>query len=203
MKLKKALILVTILLILTGLKLQGEDTKITMHAKKNEIATLGGGCFWCIEAVYDKIEGVEKVVSGYSGGNKPDPTYSEVCSGETGHAEVCQIYFDPGKITYAEILDIFWQAHDPTTINRQGGDIGSQYRSVILYHNRSQKEIGEKSFNLAGKKFESPLVTEILPLEIFYKAEEYHQDYFAKNPNQPYCALVIQPKLDKIKDLIK
>ncbi|MEE8334988.1 MAG: peptide-methionine (S)-S-oxide reductase MsrA, partial [Candidatus Neomarinimicrobiota bacterium] len=118
-------------------------------------------------------------------------------------AEVCQIYFDPGKITYGEILDIFWQAHDPTTINRQGGDIGSQYRSVILYHNQSQMEIGEKSFNLAGKKFESPLVTEILPLEIFYKAEEYHQDYFVKNPNQPYCALVIQPKLDKLRGLIK
>ncbi len=164
-----------------------------------ERATLGAGCFWCIEAVFQRIEGVKSVISGYSGGKVENPTYEEVCSGRTGHAEVVQITFDPKVISYGEILDIFWKAHDPTSLNRQGPDEGTQYRSIILYHDEEQKRIAEKSKSEVSKNFDKPIVTEIRPLTEFYKAEDYHQDYYNRNRNAPYCRLVIHPKLKKLK----
>ena len=163
-----------------------------------ELATLGGGCFWCLEALYETFDGIKAVTSGYAGGHKPNPTYKQVCSETTGHAEVVQIEYDPTKITYDQILEIFWDIHDPTTLNRQGGDVGTQYRSVILYHNDSQKQAAEKSKSAAAKKFTEGITTEIVPLKTFYIAEDYHQDYFRKNPNVPYCAYVISPKLQKL-----
>ncbi|MBN2322433.1 MAG: peptide-methionine (S)-S-oxide reductase MsrA [Spirochaetes bacterium] len=165
-------------------------------------ATLGGGCFWCLEAVYERIEGVTSVVSGYAGGTTDDPTYEEVCTGRTGHAEVVRIEYDPDRISYEKILDIFWKAHDPTTRNRQGADTGTQYRSIILYHDETQKRAAEKSVKKAETLFGDPIVTEIRPLERFYPAEEYHQDYFERNRTAGYCMLVIQPKLKKM-DLLK
>jgi peptide-methionine (S)-S-oxide reductase len=177
----------------------------TTHQQKGvrmeglEKATLGAGCFWCVEAVFERLDGVQSVVSGYAGGTKPNPTYKEVCSGETGHAEVAQITFDPGKINYEQILNVFWQSHDPTTLNRQGGDRGTQYRSAIFYHDERQKAIAEKSKSSAQKLFADPIVTEIQPLPKFYAAENYHQDYFRNNPNAPYCRMVIAPKLNKLK----
>ncbi|KAF0095331.1 MAG: peptide-methionine (S)-S-oxide reductase [Puniceicoccaceae bacterium 5H] len=164
-----------------------------------EIATLGGGCFWCIEAVYEPIEGVESVVSGYAGGHVKNPTYHQVSSGETGHAEVTQISYDPSVISYEEILDLFWQAHDPTTLNRQGNDVGPQYRSIILYHNDQQKQVAEQSLKKAQEQFDQPIVTEIQPMTDFYPAEDYHQDFYENNPNHPYSVFVIKPKLEKLK----
>ncbi|MFQ6611508.1 MAG: peptide-methionine (S)-S-oxide reductase MsrA [Fidelibacterota bacterium] len=164
-----------------------------------ETATLAGGCFWCVEAVFERVEGVIEVISGYSGGHVENPTYQEVSSGKTGHAEVCQIQFNPDIISYEHILDIFWQAHDPTTPNRQGADVGSQYRSIIFYHNNEQRTTAETSKNQAAKNFDQPIVTEIVPFSKFYKAENYHQDYFKNNPDVPYCTFVIQPKLEKLK----
>jgi peptide-methionine (S)-S-oxide reductase len=163
-----------------------------------ETATLGGGCFWCLEAVYSRIDGVKAVESGYAGGQKENPTYEEVCSGTTGHAEVVQIHFDPQLISYEEILDLFWKAHDPTTLNRQGADVGSQYRSIILYHNEAQGKTAERSKTKAAKNFSEPIVTEIAPLTDFYRAESYHQDYYRNNPHAGYCSLVIRPKLQKL-----
>ncbi len=164
-----------------------------------EKATLGGGCFWCIEAVFERLDGVQSVVAGYAGGSKLNPTYKEVCAGTTGHAEVAQITYDPSKISYKQLLDVFWEAHDPTTLNRQGADVGTQYRSVIFYQNEQQKQIAEKSKAEAQKDFKSAMVTEIKPLSIFYEAENYHQDYYNNNPNAPYCTFVIRPKLEKLK----
>jgi len=164
----------------------------------NEVATLGGGCFWCLEALYETFDGVKAVTSGYAGGQKPNPTYKQVCGGDTGHAEVVQIEYDPAKLTYEQILEIFWDIHDPTTLNRQGPDSGTQYRSIILYHNDAQKQAAEKSKAAAAKKYKEPITTEVLPLKTFYPAEDYHQDYFRKNPHQPYCAYVISPKLQKL-----
>jgi len=163
-----------------------------------ETAILGGGCFWCIEAVYKRIEGVKSVVSGYAGGSKTDPTYEQVCTGSTGHAEVVQVEFDPAVVSYERILETFWKAHDPTSLNRQGADVGSQYRSIILYRDEAQREAAERSREQAGKRYPRPIVTEIRPLEAFYRAEDYHQDYFAKNPYAAYCAFVIRPKLQKM-----
>lgn len=167
--------------------------------KKIEVATFGAGCFWCTEAVYERLEGVEKVISGYSGGHVKNPSYKEVCNGTTGHAEVTQIYFDPVIISFDELLDVFWHTHDPTTLNRQGNDIGTQYRSVIYYHDDNQKRVAEESkFKMdQSGTFKDPVVTEINPLINFYKAEDYHQDYFANNPNQPYCSVIISPKVKK------
>ncbi len=159
---------------------------------------MGGGCFWCLEAFFEMFKGVKSVVSGYSGGKVPNPTYKQVCSGETGHAEVVQIEFDPSVISYEKLLEIFWEVHDPTTVNRQGADVGTQYRSIILYHDEAQKKAAEKSMARVAKKFKEPIVTEIVPLEIFHPAEEYHQDYFRRNPNAPYCMAVISPKLKKL-----
>jgi len=169
------------------------------NTAKLEIATFGAGCFWCTETVFERLEGVVKVISGYSGGHIKNPSYKEVCTGTTGHAEVTQIYFDPGIISYDELLDVFWYTHDPTTLNRQGNDMGTQYRSVIYYHDENQKKIAEKSkqtIDMSGT-FKDPVVTEISPLINFYEAEDYHQDYFNNNPNQPYCSIVISPKLKK------
>lgn len=167
-----------------------------------EIATLGGGCFWCVEAVYQQIEGVEKVVSGYAGGHVDNPTYKAVCSGSTGHAEVVQVYYDPKVISYNEILTIFWHAHDPTTLNRQGNDVGTQYRSIILYHNTEQKRIAEESRAETNKSglWKDPIVTEIKSMDTFYEAEAGHQNYYDQNKNaNPYCTFVISPKVQKIR----
>lgn len=164
----------------------------------SETATLGGGCFWCLEAVYKRTEGVREVTSGYAGGETPNPTYEQVCTGQTGHAEVVQIEFDPNTISYAQILDLFWKAHDPTTLNRQGADVGPQYRSIILYSDERQKSEAEQSRERAQAGFSDPIVTEIKPLDTFYPAEQYHQDYFDKNPHAGYCRVVIQPKLQKL-----
>ncbi|MEM3518318.1 MAG: peptide-methionine (S)-S-oxide reductase MsrA, partial [Nitrososphaerales archaeon] len=152
-----------------------------------EKATLGAGCFWCVEAIFQRIKGVKSVISGYSGGIVENPTYEEVCSGRTWHAEVVQIIFDPKVISYEEILNVFWNIHDPTSLNSQGPDKGTQYRSIILYHNEEQKRIAEKSKTEVSKKFDKPIVTEIKPLTKFYKAEDYHQDYYNRNRNIPYC----------------
>jgi peptide-methionine (S)-S-oxide reductase len=164
-----------------------------------EIATLGGGCFWCIEAVFERLNGVDTVEAGYAGGKTENPTYDEVCTGNTGHAEVAQITFDPSKISYDSLLNVYWEAHDPTTLNRQGADVGTQYRSVIFYHSNQQKESAERSLKNAQKSFDAPIVTEIKPLVKFFKAENYHQDYFRNHPNAPYCVFVIKPKLHKLK----
>ncbi len=164
------------------------------------IAIFGAGCFWCVEAIFLQIDGVTSVASGYSGGNTHNPTYEQICTGKTGHAEVCKIEYNPEIITYKELLKFFWESHDPTTLNRQGNDIGTQYRSVIYYVNAEQKEIAEKykSRLSEGKIFEKPIVTEIKKLDTFYKAEDYHQNYYYNNKNQPYCSYIIKPKLDKI-----
>ncbi len=166
-----------------------------------ETATLGGGCFWCIEAVFQQLEGVASVVSGYAGGRTPNPTYRQVCGGETGHAEVIQIRFDPAEISYDLLLDWFWRAHDPTTLNRQGADVGTQYRSVIYYHDDKQRDAAERSKAKMEESgaFQDPIVTQIEPLDVFYPAEDYHQDYFRNNGNAPYCSYVIRPKLAKLK----
>lgn len=164
-------------------------------------ATFGGGCFWCVEAIFQKVEGVVSVVSGYSGGHIDKPTYKQVTNGNTGHAEVIQIFYDPKKVTFEELLEIFWKTHDPTTMNQQGNDIGPQYRSVIYYHDEEQKLLAEKYKKEldAAELFPRPIVTEIAPFTKFYQAEDYHQNYFNQNGSQPYCAYVIQPKVDKFK----
>ena len=172
-------------------------------SKNYEKATLGGGCFWCLEAVFENVKGVEDVISGYAGGHIDHPTYEAVCSGATGHAEVVQITYDPTIISYKDILEIFWKIHDPTTLNRQGADVGTQYRSVIFYHDEKQKEIAQKSKAEAQKNFASPIVTQILPLQKFWKAEDYHQDYFKNNPNQGYCQIVVAPKVEKFQKTFK
>ncbi|MCX8044577.1 MAG: peptide-methionine (S)-S-oxide reductase MsrA [Desulfobacterota bacterium] len=166
-----------------------------------ETATLGAGCFWCVEAAFQQVRGITSVASGYAGGTIPNPTYEQVCSGTTGHAEAVQITFNPQVISYAEILDIFWSIHDPTTLNRQGSDVGPQYRSVIFYHNERQKQIAEhkkKKIDNAGI-WSNPIVTEIVPYTTFYKAEDYHQNFYKNNPRQPYCVLIIRPKIDKVR----
>jgi peptide-methionine (S)-S-oxide reductase len=168
------------------------------QATRSRLATLGGGCFWCVEAVFETFEGVNSVTSGYAGGATPNPTYEQVCSGRTGHAEVVQVEFDPARISFEQLLEIFWEAHDPTTLNRQGPDTGTHYRSIILYHDDAQKRAAEKSRQQAQTRFSDPIVTEIAPLARFYRAEEYHQDYYRKNPNQPYCVAIISPKLQKL-----
>ncbi len=174
----------------------GQKGKPMPHEER---ATLGAGCFWCVEAVFQRINGVTHVVPGYAGGTKDDPTYNEVCTGTTGHAEVAQITFDPAKVSYERLLEIFWQAHDPTTLNRQGNDVGTQYRSVIFYHNEKQKAAAEKSLKQAQKYFNRPIVTEIKPLTKFFVAEDYHHNYYNNNRFQPYCQFVIKPKLKKLK----
>lgn len=167
--------------------------------KELEVATLGSGCFWCTEAFFLRVKGIESVVSGYSGGKVKNPTYREVCTGLTGHAEVIQVKFDPTLISYSEVLEIFWNTHDPTTLNKQGADEGTQYRSVVYYHSESQKQTAEdykKQLDKSGV-YKNPIVTEISPFTVFYPAEDYHQNYYALNPNQGYCQYVIRPKIEK------
>jgi peptide-methionine (S)-S-oxide reductase len=164
----------------------------------NEVAYFGGGCFWCVEAVYERLDGIESAVSGYAGGTTENPTYEQVTGGNTGHAEVVRIEYDPKVISYNEMLEMFWKAHDPTTLNRQGADVGPQYRSIILYENEDQKRQAERSKDKAAKGFNDPIVTEIVELETFYPAEKYHQDFFENNPNYGYCRIVIAPKLKKL-----
>ena len=166
-------------------------------------ATLGAGCFWCVEAVFQNLKGVESVVSGYMGGKVKNPTYKEVCSGLTGHAEVAQIKYDPEQLTFKELLEVFWKTHDPTTLNRQGNDVGTQYRSAVFYHNDEQKELAEhykKELNASGY-YADPIVTEISPAVEFYVAEDYHQNYFNDNSSQPYCNFVVRPKVEKFKQV--
>jgi peptide-methionine (S)-S-oxide reductase len=168
---------------------------------RTETATLAGGCFWCLEAVYDELIGVQSVESGYAGGHIPDPTYKQVTTGSTGHAEVVQITFDPEITSFEDLLNVFFTIHDPTTLNRQGADIGPQYRSAIFYHTQEQKEIAERTIQKfeQEKIWDAPIVTEVAPLEKFYIAEDYHQEYFANNPNQPYCQAVVAPKVAKFR----
>ena len=183
--------------IISGITMAGTDNK---NKQKFEQATFGGGCFWCVEAIFERLEGVADVRAGYTGGNTENPTYEDVCSGETGHVEVIQLDFNPQIISFKQILDIFWKAHDPTTVNRQGAVIGSQYRSAVFFHSDKQLEIAEKSMKAAdhSRLYENPIVTEITPLATFYPAEEYHQDYYRRNTNSQYCQVVIQPKLKKL-----
>ena len=166
-----------------------------------EIASLAGGCFWCLEAVFDELDGVEDVVSGYAGGRVPDPTYEDVCSGSTGHAEVVQVTFDPRRLSFRDLLDVFFTIHDPTTLNRQGADVGTQYRSAIFYHSPEQKAVAEQAiadFNAKGL-WKQPIVTEVAPMGEFYPAEEYHQEYYANHRWQPYCLMVVAPKVTKFR----
>lgn len=166
-----------------------------------ETATLGGGCFWCTEAVFDSLRGVVDVVSGYSGGHVEDPTYTEVCTGATGHAEVINVTFDPGEISFKEILQVFFATHDPTTLNRQGNDVGTQYRSAVFYHSEEQKQVAEQVITEISEQeiYDDPIVTEVTEFTRFYPAEDYHQEYFANNPAQPYCSAVVAPKVAKFR----
>jgi peptide-methionine (S)-S-oxide reductase len=170
---------------------------------KTESAILGGGCFWCVEAQYKMLKGVKKVVSGYAGGHVENPTYEQVCGKKTGHAEVVQIDYDPAVVSYRDIIDLFWVAHDPTTLNRQGADEGPQYRSTIMYANEEQKKIAEASLAEGQKLYDDKIVTEIVPLKKFYPAEDYHQDYFANNPNAGYCRVVVSPKVGKFRQKLQ
>ena len=176
-------------------------TSDTNGRQGNAVATLAGGCFWCLEAVYDELQGVQRVVSGYAGGDMPNPSYQQVCSGRTGHAEVVQITYDPNVVTYRDLLEIFFTIHDPTTLNRQGADVGTQYRSAIFYHDEEQRRAAEEIIaELEGERaFANPIVTEVTALDEFYPAEDYHQDYYENNPNQPYCMVVVAPKLAKFR----
>lgn len=173
------------------------------NEKELDIATFANGCFWCTEAIFQQLKGVEKVTSGYSGGHVENPTYEEVCNKKTGHAECLQIEYDPKKISFDELLEVFWKTHDPTTVNRQGNDVGPQYRSVIFYHNEEQKEKAEKykaALN-ARRVFDAPVVTAIEPFTVFYPAENYHKNYYQNNTSQPYCYYVIKPKMEKLKKI--
>jgi peptide-methionine (S)-S-oxide reductase len=176
------------------------NTDSPSDPRRREVATLAGGCFWCIEAVFDRLRGVDKVESGYAGGARPNPTYEQVCTGATGHAEVIQVTFDPSVLSFREVLDVFFVVHDPTTLNRQGADAGTQYRSAVFYHSPEQKEIAERriaELNAEGV-WGAPIVTEVVPLTTFYPAEDYHQSFYRRNPNQGYCRIAIPPKLAKL-----
>lgn len=182
-----------------------QDHKSSSMNTHLETATFGAGCYWCVEAIFQRLNGVNSLESGFSGGHVKNPSYKEVCAGTTGHAEVCKITYDPSVISYLELLEVFWKIHDPTTLNRQGNDVGTQYRSAIFYHNQQQKEL---AFDMKEKLdsaqiWKDPVVTEIMPFETFYKAEEYHQDYYNQNASQPYCRFVITPKIEKFEKVFK
>jgi peptide-methionine (S)-S-oxide reductase len=204
-------VLLALSLILCGCNKRGtnaqSDNEKEMDKQMGNLqkATFGSGCFWCTEAIFERLNGVHKVVSGYAGGTVENPTYEEVCDGTTGHAEVTQITYDPNVVTYDELLEVFWKTHDPTTLNRQGNDVGTQYRSVIFYHNDGQKQLAEKYKSELDKSgaWDRPIVTEISPLTNYFPAENYHQDYYNNNSNQGYCAFVIAPKLEKFKKVFK
>lgn len=194
------------LLIITSVKAQNRDNNNGKSDMDNlEKATFGSGCFWCSEAIYERVDGVVSVTSGYAGGTVENPTYEQVCTGTTGHAEVIQITYDHRIINYDALLEIFWKTHDPTTLNRQGNDVGTQYRSVIFYHNEKQKQLAEKyKFELdKSGAWDNPIVTQIVPFTTFYKAEGYHQDYYENNPSQGYCAFVIAPKVEKFEKVFR
>lgn len=199
----KSILSILTLIALTSCNAMSEEDKKPAEAPKvpegAEVATLGAGCFWCIEAVYDQLDGVHAAVSGYMGGTVANPTYQAITTGTTGHAEVVQVVFDPKKIGYDEILSWFWQMHDPTTLNRQGADVGTQYRSAIFYHSDEQKKIAEASKKAHQEDFEDPIVTEITKASTFYPAEKYHQEYYFQNKSSGYCRAVITPKLKKLK----
>lgn len=181
------------------------DEKMNVAAHDNDTATFATGCFWCTEAIFQRLKGVKKVTSGYSGGNVPNPTYEEVCTGSTGHAECCQIIYDPSVVSFDELLEVFWKTHDPTTLNRQGNDVGTQYRSAVFYHSEAQKAKAEhykKALDSSGA-FNSSIVTAIEPIKNFYSAENYHQDYFDNNPGNMYCRFVIVPKVEKFQKVFK
>lgn len=204
----KTFILPLLALVLASTGVAAEPKKMNEKPASSSLqrVTFGGGCFWCLEAVFQRLIGVKSVASGYAGGSVPNPTYKAVCTGETGHAEVVQLEFDPQQISFDKLLEVFWAAHDPTTLNRQGADHGTQYRSVIFYENDAQKTAAEKSKAVAQAEFKEPIVTEITALTKFYKAEDYHQNYYNQNADRnPYCAVVIRPKLQKLlhKGLIK
>ncbi len=184
------------------IKMSEEQNENVNAPQSREVATLGGGCFWCTEAVFDDLKGVESVESGYSGGARPNPTYEQVCSGATGHAEVIQITFDPQVTSFKQILEVFFTVHDPTTLNRQGADVGTQYRSVIFYHEEEQKRVAEALIKEldARRVWNSPVVTELAPFGAFYVAEDYHQEYFRLNGEQPYCRMVVAPKVAKFRE---
>ena len=169
----------------------------------SETATFGGGCFWCTEVVFQQLAGIHSVTSGYCGGQTADPSYEDICTGKTGHAEVIQVIYDPKVVTYVELLEVFWKTHDPTTLNRQGSDVGTQYRSVIFYHNDEQRELAERYKHELDQSglFADAVVTEITPMGVFYPAEDYHQNYYQRNPRQPYCVAVIGPKLEKFREV--
>lgn len=177
----------------------------SQNKKNMEVATFGSGCFWCTEAIFHRLKGVESAVSGYSGGKVKNPTYNEVCTGETGHAEVIQVKYNPEIISYIELLEVFWKTHDPTTLNKQGADVGTQYRSVIFYHTLEQKELAQEYKKKLDEAsiYNKPIVTEISPFDVFYKAEDYHQDYYEHNRGQGYCNFVITPKIEKFKKVFK
>jgi peptide-methionine (S)-S-oxide reductase len=180
-------------------------TMDAINSPDSATATFGAGCFWCVEAVFQQLEGVDTVISGYMGGDVPNPTYREVCGGRTGHAEVCRIVYNPKKVSYNDLLQALFMAHDPTTLNRQGNDIGTQYRSVIFYHNDAQKEEAEKVIGQLNeaKVYDSPIVTRVEPAQTFYKAEDYHQNYYTLNGNEGYCQFVIKPKVEKFRKVFK
>lgn len=182
-----------------------QKPQIKSSSMGTETITFGSGCFWCTEAIFQQVKGVEKVVSGYSGGHVVNPTYEQVCEKNTGHAEVCQLTFDPSQVSVDELLEIFWQTHDPTTLNKQGNDVGPQYRSVVFYHNEMQKQRAEFFLNELSKSgaFDKPIVTTIEPYKNFYKAENYHQNYYNQNGSQPYCYFVIRPKVEKFEKAFK
>jgi peptide-methionine (S)-S-oxide reductase len=191
--------------VLLALMLGGAGTGFCsgMNTNKTELATFGGGCFWCLEACFEMVPGVKAVTNGYSGGTKENPTYQQVCAHNTGHAEVVQIEFDPAVVSYEKLLETFWHVHDPTTLNRQGNDEGTQYRSIILYHNEGQKAAAERSKAAAQKELTRPIVTEIVPLKKFWPAEAYHQHYFRNHPGEGYCQMVIRPKVEKMEKRLK
>ncbi len=192
--------LLTLVALLAAVSMSYSQVKKPMD-NQTQVATFGAGCFWCTEAVFLNVKGVLKVVSGYEGGKVANPSYREVCTGETGHAEVTQITFNPKEVTFEELLEVFWNTHDPTTLNRQGADVGTQYRSVVFYHNEEQKKTAEayKKQLDASHVYKTPIVTEISAASTFYPAEDYHQNYYALNPNQGYCQVVIRPKVEKFK----
>jgi len=207
---KKVLFLISIVLFFhcscspQGFQEKNEAT-MTANQSKPEIATFGAGCYWCVEAIFQRLNGVISVESGFSGGHIKNPTYREVCTGTTGHAEVCRIQFNPQIIGYDELLEVFWKVHDPTTLNRQGNDTGTQYRSVIFYHNDTQRIMAtafKEKLEKAGV-WSDPIITEIVPFEAFYKAEDYHQDYYSQNASQPYCTFVITPKIEKFEKVFR
>jgi peptide-methionine (S)-S-oxide reductase len=197
----KVFLMLVALFATTGSFSQTKKSETKPMNNELQVATFGAGCFWCTEAVFLNLKGVSKVVSGYEGGKVKNPSYREVCTGETGHAEVTQITFDPSKVSFEELLEVFWNTHDPTTLNKQGADEGTQYRSVVFYHNAEQKKVAEayKKQLDASHVYKTPIVTEISPASTFYPAEDYHQNYYALNPNQGYCQYVIRPKVEKFK----